>query len=149
MKHTLIFLFCLVTSFASIAQDRMDRNEKIKTLKVAFITEKLDLTKTEAEKFWPIYNDFDEKMHEFREKSAEKRKEKEPDSLTENEAKKLLDDMMKIDKQKNELHNQYINDLLKIIPATKVIKLFRAEHDFNRKMFEEFKKRRHERRDRP
>ena len=38
---------------------RKGMKDKIRTLKVEFITEKLNLSSVEAEKFWPIYNVFD------------------------------------------------------------------------------------------
>ena len=34
----------------------------MKALKTAHITDQLDLTSAEAEKFWPIYNEFDAKL---------------------------------------------------------------------------------------
>ena len=46
------------------AQDPGDetRAEKIQSLKIAFITQKLQLTTDEAEKFWPVYNQYDNEI---------------------------------------------------------------------------------------
>ena len=56
MKNKFIFpiLFLLMASI-SFAQGFRDKKEKVKALKVAYITEQLDLTTEEAQKFWPIY----------------------------------------------------------------------------------------------
>ena len=53
-KKIVLFAFLLGTTII-VGQHKPDR-EKIKTLKVAFITDELDLSSSEAEKFWPIYN---------------------------------------------------------------------------------------------
>ena len=46
------------------AQDPDDtRAEKIQSLKIAFITQKLQLTPDEAQKFWPVYNQYDNEIH--------------------------------------------------------------------------------------
>ena len=135
--HTILLtLFVTVSVFAQ----RPDR-EKIKTLKIAHITEQLDLTKSEAQKFWPIYNANEEAKNKLRTESNNRRKEKDADNLTESEAKSLLLDMEKIEKQKVELQSKLLKELLEILPAKKIIKLYQAERSFKHKMFEEYKKR--------
>ena len=135
--HTILLtLFVTVSVFAQ----RPDR-EKIKTLKIAHITEQLDFTKSEAQKFWPIYNANEEAKNKLRTESNNRRKEKDADNLTESEAKSLLLDMEKIEKQKVELQSKLLKELLEILPAKKIIKLYQAERSFKHKMFEEYKKR--------
>ena len=135
--HTILLtLFVTVSVFAQ----RPDR-EKIKTLKIAHITEQLDSTKSEAQKFWPIYNANEEAKNKLRTESNNRRKEKDADNLTESEAKSLLLDMEKIEKQKVELQSKLLKELLEILPAKKIIKLYQAERSFKHKMFEEYKKR--------
>lgn len=135
--HT-ILLTLFVT--ASVFAQRPDR-EKIKALKIAHITEQLDLTKSEAEKFWPIYNANEDAKRKLKEDSAFKRNKKKADELTESEAKSLLLDMEKAEKEKVVLQSKLLNDLLEILPAKKIIKLYQAERSFKQKMFEEYKKR--------
>ena len=60
MKHILI-LFLLIATTASA-----QRGDKIKAYKTAFLTESLELTSDEAEKFWPIYNAHEEKLRTLR-----------------------------------------------------------------------------------
>ncbi len=43
--------------------DEEIRAEKIQSLKIAFITQKLQLTPDEAQKFWPVYNQYDKEVH--------------------------------------------------------------------------------------
>ncbi|MBU2920788.1 hypothetical protein KO504_05505 [Winogradskyella psychrotolerans] len=139
MKTIQTIILTLFVS-ASLFAQKLDR-EKIKALKIAHITEQLDLTKTEAQKFWPIYNANEDAEDKLREQSMERRKEKRPEDLSETEAKSLLLDMEKMEKQKVAIHSKMLNELLEILPAKKIIKLYQAERSFKHKMFEEYKKR--------
>jgi len=116
-------------------------SDKIKALKTAFITEALDLSPKEAEKFWPIYNEYSKKIMELRYKKIRdlrsKIRDKEVfDSLTEKDAENLLNNFLAVErgilKAKSNLNNQ----LLKVISAKKIIKLYKAEDDFNRRLLQ-------------
>ncbi len=125
---------------ASVFAQRPDR-KKIKALKIAHITEQLDLTEAEAQKFWPVYNANEEAEDRLRARLNEKRKGKNPEDLSESEAKTLLLDMVSIERERVELRSIMLNNLLKILPAKKIIALLQAERSFKRKMIEEYKKR--------
>jgi len=65
--HKMIFLFVLLTTSFSFAQPLLKhKKEQIKALKVAYITEELNLNSEEAAKFWPLYNAFEDKQKEFK-----------------------------------------------------------------------------------
>lgn len=135
-----IFALILVFSLANMAfsQDFKEKKEKIKALKVAYITEKLDLTTEEAQKFWPIYNAFDEKqfgLHHFkRRKSME-----EIENFSENEAQSLIVEMQKNEDEMYQLRKKYLIDLQKVLPAKKILLLKKTEDEFNRKLLREFR----------
>ena len=57
----------LLFPFAGIAQQLSpEQQEKYEALKVAFLTEELSLSSKEAQAFWPVYNEMDEKLTEIR-----------------------------------------------------------------------------------
>ena len=67
MKKTLLIitalLFCLGTAMAQTPPDGDSKQqEKLKSLYVAYITQKLDLTSAEAQEFWPLHNEFDKEI---------------------------------------------------------------------------------------
>ena len=67
IKNILALLLFLVTFSIYAQNDKTDeKREKIKAFKVSFLTTELELTPTEAEKFWPIYNAYDDKQLELR-----------------------------------------------------------------------------------
>lgn len=144
MKTKLILIFLLLTSL-SFAQGMKEKKEKIKALKIAYITEQLDLTSDEAQKFWPIYNAFDDKQFDIRHNKMKvvvnKFEEGGIDKLSEKEATDLI---TKMDAYEDEMHNlkkKYLKDLLTVLPAKKIIKLKKAEDEFNRKLLREFRER--------
>ena len=64
---TLILMLCNLT-LALNAQERKGREEyieKFRSMKIAFFTEKLELTPGEAEIFWPAYNEYEKEKREI------------------------------------------------------------------------------------
>lgn len=137
-----IFTILLVLSLANISfsQGFKEKKEKIKALKVAYITEKLDLTTEEAQKFWPIYNAFDEKQFQIRHFKRRKSKE-EMNTISEKEAQNLIAEMQQNEEKMFQLKKQYIIDLQKVLPAKKILLLKKTEDEFNRKLLREFRER--------
>ena len=57
--------FFFVFAQTSVAQEGQG-NEKIEQLKIAFITKHLKLTTEEAQKFWPVYNQYEAEKKQVR-----------------------------------------------------------------------------------
>lgn len=144
MKKILIVMVLIVANF-SFAQGFKEKKEKIKALKVAYITEKLDFTTDEAQKFWPIYNTFDEKQFEIRHNKMKaiikKIEEGGIENISEKEAQNLISQMENSEDELHSLKKKYMQDLQKVIPAKKIILLKKTEEEFNRKLLREFKER--------
>lgn len=141
MKKITLILFVILTSWSTYSQDS-DRREKIKSLKVAFITERLALTQTEAQKFWPVYNAYETEKDTQRRLGYEKRQQISED-ITEAQAKIALNDLIKFEKNRENVRIEFIESLLnqKVLPAKKILLLKTAEDEFNRKMLHEYRKR--------
>jgi Spy/CpxP family protein refolding chaperone len=144
IKNILPILLFLV-SFSFYAQnDKSDeKREKIKAYKVSFLTTELELTSTEAEKFWPVYNAYDDKQFELRhEKMKTYLKRLDDDninSLSEKDASALLAQIESTDKELYLLREKYTANLKKILSAKKILKLKKSEDDFNRKLLKQYR----------
>jgi hypothetical protein len=111
MKKYILILFMTIGCFPGLkAQDPENdtRAEKIQSLKIAFITQKLQLTAGEAEKFWPVYNEYDNEIRSV---------PKGGDAILTDQ--KLLD-----------IRKKYMSPFQKVIGPQKLNKLFNAERDF-------------------
>ena len=142
-KITLLLFICLFA--ANVFGKQGHRGEKVKALKIAFITEQLDLSSEEASQFWPIYNKYEEKINDIRKKE---RKEiiqvlrNNFETITDAEANKLIDKSISSREQQRTFETQMINELRVAISPKKVIQLKRVEDAFKRKLLERFKEHR-------
>ncbi|MEM1339054.1 MAG: hypothetical protein AAGF96_14940 [Bacteroidota bacterium] len=134
----LVFLFSLGTFAQGPVRDR------IKTLKVAFITERLELTSAEAQDFWPVYNAYEEKVEALRKKERLRFGSQLPylDELSENEAAKLLTEYTAIQTEKQKNESNFLNDLRTVLPSKKIVLLLKAEEDFKKRLLQQVRKRR-------
>ena len=144
-KTLIIALITFLVSFNSFSQN--SSRKKIKALKVAFITEELNLTENEAIKFWPVYNNFEKKLRNLYSTERRKlRKEIEQlgsvDNLSESQAKTITDKMLASEKAEYYLQLNYYKELRNVISNLKIIKLQNAERAFNRKLFSQYGKQR-------
>tara|TARA_R100000988_G_C3981886_1_gene157469 strand:+ start:106 stop:537 length:432 start_codon:yes stop_codon:yes gene_type:complete len=139
MKKALL----LVTLCFATAVFAQGKHEKIKALKVAHITEQLDLTPKEAENFWPIYNASEEKMHALRKTERHevmKKIKNEFNSLTDAEAAALITKSIELKEKELEVYRSLVSDLTGVIPPKKIMLLRKAEDDFKRHLLERYRK---------
>jgi hypothetical protein len=142
-----ILLLLISFSFYGQGEKMREKKEQIKALKVAFLTTELKLTSNEAEKFWPVYNTFDDKQFELRHqkmKSFMRRMNDETlDKMSEKEAITFLNQMESTEEEIFVLRKNFIATLKGIIPATKIIKLRKSEENFNRKLLQQYRDKGH------
>jgi len=139
MKQLLSLLIALL--FISTVFAQHPKRKKIKALKAAHITAELNLTRSEAEKFWPVYNASEEKHHQLRNESRQLRRKLKDDfnTISENEAKIILKKSIDLQNRMHQERNKLTSDLIQFLPAKKIILLKKAEEDFTRKLIQKFK----------
>lgn len=143
----ILFLFLSFTFYGQNDKSREDKfkekREQIKAMKVSFLTSELDLTPSEAEKFWPLYNAYDDKQFELRHikmKSIFKKlRDNGLDKLSEKEAAALLNQIQDNEEDVFNLKKKFILSLKGVLPSVKIIKLKKAEEDFGRKLLQQYK----------
>lgn len=143
--NILLTLLLLMAFWGAKAQDRPDW-DKIASLKIAFLTERLELTTTEAQNFWPIYNEYEAKKTEFhkREHRDIKGKIKNPATLSDTEAITLLNQIIKLEEEKQRAEKAYLEKVAKNISPQKTIELLRSENDFKRRLIKQFQEKKEE-----
>jgi hypothetical protein len=132
----IFILSCLfLWSGYSLAQGDKD---KVEAIRYNFISEKLKLTTSESEKFWPVYNEYNDKIKAVR-KNLRKSLKKAPDELSDVEAEELYQLDIKTKQAEAELYKEYRGKIKAIIGAKKTMKLRAAEEEFRRKVMEAIK----------
>ena len=142
MKKLIYLLILILSTNYSFSQDQ--KRKKIKALKATYITTELDLSTSEAEKFWPIYNTSEKKNHELRNESRLLRKNLKEnfEIISESDAKIILKKSIKLRNEMHQERNDLITKLIKFLPAKKIILLKKTEDDFTRKLLKRFKNKR-------
>ena len=142
MKPLFLLLLVLITMGAT-AQGSDAKRDKIKALKTSFLTTKLELTSTEAEKFWPVYNAFEEKQYDIRHKKMhsliDKLKDGSAEKMNEKEAAVFLSQLQSAEDDLYQNRKKLVTNLKNIISPIKIIKLKKAEEDFNRTLLKEYR----------
>jgi hypothetical protein len=114
------------------AERQQEKKENIEALKVAFLTSKLELTPEEAQKFWPVYNQYQDKLHELRKKRRQDEKEskKNMEELSDKELEQNIDNDLATRQKELDLQKEYNTKFKGVLPIKKVAKLYAAEEQF-------------------
>lgn len=143
MKLTITILYFMLAGIAYAQDEIGEKNDKIEAFRIAFITEKLNLTSKEATVFWPVYNEYSAKIKALRDKDKERVKSlKQNQNISEAEADKFINDYLAFKQQENELTRKYIVEFKKVLPPAKVARLVTLEHEFKIQLLNQLKNKR-------
>lgn len=140
LASTLVLLFLfLITAIPGFAQKGpMGPRERIKTIKVGYFTDQLELDETTASKFWPIYNQFEEKRMSLQKQLADMRPE---GIITDKEATIIINKSFEIEEQLLSVKKELSESLSKVLSPSKLLTFHQADRDFNMRMVREFRDR--------
>lgn len=142
-KFGILCLIGMLWAFDGIAQEKLseEKRKEFEAQKVAFFTQKLELTPQEAAVFWPLYNELHSKMHAVESGLlTSARKIRETKNMTEAGYKKAIQERLQAEQKMTDLKKEYTGKMLEVIPAAKVWKLEEAERKFHRQLFERLKR---------
>ena len=121
----------------ALAQDKPADNmeilrEKIKADKKLVVAANMELTDSEAKAFWPIYDQYQKDLQKINQRIANVLDSYADDfqkkSLTDEKAKKLIDEALAIDRAEANLKSTYAPKLSKALPARKVVRYLQIEN---------------------
>ena len=140
-----VLVLMVVTFFIIAGNAQKDRNrdkirEKVCAQKVSFITEKLELSEVEAQKFWPIYNDFQDEQRNLKASLNLNPKR----DMTDKEAEEMMYAMLDGKSKEIELQKKFIAKAKTAIPTKKIALFFKVEREFKEKLISRVKDRRKE-----
>ncbi len=126
----MLSFFFVVAMFAQPERMSKEGRERIEAQRIAFITQKLDLSPEEATQFWPIYNAYKDELITLRRQTERP----EVESLTEKEAAAMLDKQIQQEKAMLDIKAKMLSDLAKAISPKKVLMLQHVENMFNKEL---------------
>ena len=120
MKRFLLYGMIFLLTYTSRAQD----GRRLEALKIAYLTKKLDLSTDEAQKFWPIYNQYSDEIRQVRQSAVR-------DGKSEIEMEESILNIRK----------KYSTEFGKALSPEKVNTFFRSEKDFGNFVQKEIERR--------
>ncbi len=121
-----ISTIAIVLFFISFSKNSFSQNEKVESLRVAFITEQLQLTPEESQKFWPVYN-------QYRGELKSLRKAYRLDVASEDDSQ-LADKKFEFEQKKLDLMKKYRPQIEQVVGARKFGLLISAEDKFKQEL---------------
>lgn len=141
MKKILIILMIAFSSTQLLGQSQ-EVLDKIESAKIALITQRLDLTPEQAEKFWPIYREYSNKQREINREFQNLRRNYNPNSASEEESKKMVETGQKIKENLLNLDREYADRMLQVINNRQLLSLRKAENDFREELMRRLRRQR-------
>lgn len=145
-RYTLLLILslCVAGLFAQTSQDEhAKRWEEFKAKRAAFYTEKICLTADEAQVFWPVFNELQEKKGQLHHKISEQFRNAKKDEKGERiiDFVKVTDDMINFKVQESSLDKCYHEKFKKILSPEKLFKYYNAEREWTNNLLKEMDKR--------
>ncbi len=118
--------------------------ERLNAYKIAFFTKKLNLTSEEAERFWPVYNEFQDKKNDIQQKriSIIRNFNQNPVNMTNKELTEAGDKLISLQADEAGLALEYHKKFKEILPPIKVLRLYQAENQYKLQLLNELRGRR-------
>lgn len=129
-----ILLFATGISLAQRPSQRYD-SEKLQAARIAFITSRLDLKPEQAEKFWPVYNQFNDNRETYL-KEIRKLSDLRSGDISESDAKKRIEQRFELQRKILSEEENYTSNLSKIISYNQLLKLNGLARDFSRTVYQ-------------
>lgn len=138
-----LFFAALLFLLPTMLWAQRPKGEEIESLKIAYFTQKLDLSPDEAKVFWPIYNEMQREQNDLRKERMQKmisfRKTNEIDNLTDAQVQSLITSEFDFKQRDLNLDKKYYNKLKSSLPIKVVGKFYRAQEGFKRELLNRYK----------
>ncbi len=117
-------------------EDRKEKREEVESMKIGFITKALDLSTEESQKFWPVYNQFNNELDQLRKdhRGQAMKLRNNIDEISDKELEVLVDSELEFRQAELDIRKKYQNQFKQVLPMKKVAKLYKADEDFKREL---------------
>lgn len=133
------FIIALILSILWIESRSQGKLEKLKAAKVAYLSTRMNLNTTEAQQFWPLYNEYEDKKQKIKKELRKLRIDN--DIVTGTDAENLADlrKMMQIRQDQLDIDKEYMEKFLKVFSPKKMVEFYTYEKEFTRLLLKRLK----------
>jgi hypothetical protein len=130
----LILIILAIPAFTEISAQQTDKQfvNKIQTQRIAFFSQRMEITPAEAQKFWPLYNEYSEKKNTItaEKNTLTKTYKANLGTMSEKDVDIVIQKYVNLAKEEASLFEEYNKKFRNVLPAHKVMKLYLAEFEF-------------------
>ncbi len=139
-RIAILLLFLMATS-VSVFSQRKESWERLKEERIKYFNEKLSLSGSEAEKFWPLYDDL---MNRSMKINEEERTlltyySCNADAMTDEEVDETITKYKALQDRRHKMFNDYHNKFVEVIGKRKTMRMYSLEREFRIYIFEKFR----------
>jgi protein subunit release factor A len=114
-----------------------EKKAKLDAWHTAFLTSEMQLTTEEAQKFWPIYNEYKAEMEKL--EKPVKAIGKTIEQMSDAELRQMIYKELDNEQQRVNMNKKYVDRFLTILPAIKIVRLKKAEREFKKMVLEQWR----------
>lgn len=151
MKKFMIFFVILIIPATVISTAQNTNLEKLNNYKIGFFTKKLNLTSAEAEKFWPVYDDYQSQKNliQMDKLKLNRNFNQNENMLSEAQLEEIGDKFVDCLVRESNLAVAFHKKLKEVLPPAKVIRYYQAETQYKVQLLNELQNVRQQGRLRP
>lgn len=135
-------MMMMMTMTTVLHAQNKEAMKKIESARIALITQRLGLTPVQAQQFWPLYNEYALQKRDLRKQFVEERSKMDPQNITEQESRRLMELNLDIKQKEVNLEREYAGRMMNVISSRQIMSLKQAEQDFNRMLLQRIEQRR-------
>jgi hypothetical protein len=142
---TRIYILTILAALTGLPLSAQNANvERLNAYKIAFFTKRLNLTPQEAEKFWPVYNEYQDRKNKIHQERQEINRNFNQNELnmTDREMSEAGDKLIGLEVREASLAQEFHNKIKTILSPVKVLRLYQAENQYRLQLLKELQERR-------
>ncbi len=148
MKDLKNWLFyCLILFFLvprTVFSQQHERIQELEAQKIGFFTKKLQLTTKEAQRFWPVYNDYQARKNKIIQdrRNTIRYYIQNLNNLSEKEIEDMTGKFIRLTKEESDLFLAYHEKFKEVLPIKKVMQIYIAEEEYKTFLLRQLRNRR-------
>lgn len=128
------FILMSIDGFAQRQEQRSYDREKLESARIAFITNRLDLRPEQAEKFWPLFNQYNEQRSAIMETLVSLNRTS-MDNMSDAQAKEIIQKRLSHQQKMLDLEVAFMESITKVISPKQAVQLSGVNREFTRQIY--------------
>lgn len=132
-----VCLLIMCAGLLNAQEPSKEEMEKIQSLRIAFLSQQMELSPEQAQLFWPIFNEYDDEIRKIGRSHRGIMRALEDEELNEKETTEQIIKSFELEEAELKIKRSYFERFNEVLPAQQLAKLFASEQAFRRKMLKE------------